>query len=114
MTRRVLQIQHDGQITNSRQATDSKIFCFTEIQIGGITAAVSRPRRDVSRSSRYVGHEMRWTLWRQVFFTGRKRPQRTAKSCGPDAATLASSRPGVSRRRRWQKRPLTGESTYKP
>src|SRR5262249_60870118 len=72
------------------------------------------PRRDVSRSSRYVGRRMRWTLRRQVFFTGRKRPQRTAKSCGPDAATVASSRWSISRRRRWQETPLTGESTYKP
>src|SRR6478735_7275800 len=37
---------------------------------------------------------------------------RTAKSCGPDAPTLASSlrEPG-SRGRRWQKSPVTGEST---
>jgi hypothetical protein len=57
--------------------------------------------RDVSRSSRYVGHGMRWTLWRQVSFTGRKRMQRTAKSCGPGAATLAL---------RWRKQflPATG------
>ena len=47
---------------------------------------------------------------------------RTAKSCGPDAPTLASSLaevfsalPGsektLIRRRRWQKSPVTGEST---
>src|SRR5262245_24074073 len=42
---------------------------------------------------------------------GRKRSQRTAKSCGPGAATLASSWREVSRWRRWQERPLTGEST---
>ena len=46
---------------------------------------------------------------------------RTAKSCGPDAPTLASSfaetlhtRPGrdapISAERRWQKSPVTGES----
>src|SRR6478735_11426106 len=37
---------------------------------------------------------------------------RTAKSCGPDAPTLASSlrEPG-SRGRRWQKSPVAGEST---
>src|SRR2546425_420392 len=34
---------------------------------------------------------MRWTLWRQAFFTPDETPGRTAKSCGPDAATLASS-----------------------
>src|SRR5205823_14565850 len=42
---------------------------------------------------------------------GRKRRQRTKKSCGPGAATLASSWREVSRWRRWQERPLTGEST---
>ena len=36
---------------------------------------------------------------------------RTAKSCGPDASTLASSFAEVSARRRWQKSPITGEST---
>src|SRR5262249_44817232 len=39
-----------------------------------------------------------------------KRPQRTAKSCGPGAATVASSWRERSRRRRWQETPLTGES----
>jgi hypothetical protein len=50
-----------------------------------------------------------------------KRFSRTAKSCGPDAPTLASSfaeflsaQPGndktISARRRWQKSPVTGES----
>jgi hypothetical protein len=36
---------------------------------------------------------------------------RTAKSCGPDAPTLASSRWRQLYRRRWQKSPVTGEST---
>src|SRR6201986_1980426 len=36
---------------------------------------------------------------------------RTAKSCGPDAPTLASSLVEFSARRRWQKSPVTGEST---
>jgi hypothetical protein len=35
---------------------------------------------------------------------------RTEKSCGPDAPTLASSC-GAIRKRRWQKSPVTGEST---
>jgi hypothetical protein len=35
----------------------------------------------------------------------------TAKSCGPDAPTLESSRWRQLRRRRWQKSPVTGEST---
>jgi hypothetical protein len=37
---------------------------------------------------------------------------RTAKSCGPDAPTLASSlRGGNSRKRRWQESPVAGEIT---
>jgi hypothetical protein len=36
---------------------------------------------------------------------------RTAKSCGPDAPTLASSLAERSARRQWQKSPVTGEST---
>jgi hypothetical protein len=40
----------------------------------------------------------------------RGRYLRTAKSCGPDAPTLASSVAEVSARRRWQESPVTGES----
>jgi hypothetical protein len=36
---------------------------------------------------------------------------RTAKSCGPDAPTLASSFAELSAQRRWQESPVTGEST---
>jgi hypothetical protein len=70
--------------------------------------------RDVSRSSRNVWHGMRWPMRRQVIFHRAKRLQRTAKSCGPGAATVASSWRMISRRRRWQETTLTGESTYKP
>jgi len=77
--------------------------------------AVLYPLEDVSRSSRNVGHGMRWTPWRQVgSYPPDETPRRTAKSCGPGAATLASSRLASPGWRRWQKRPLTGESTYKP
>jgi hypothetical protein len=37
--------------------------------------------------------------------------KRTAKSCGPDAATLASSFAEVSARRWWQQSPFTREIT---
>jgi len=40
-----------------------------------------------------------------------RRGLRTAKSCGPDAPTLASSFAEWSAKRRWQKSPVTGEST---
>jgi hypothetical protein len=46
--------------------------------------------RDASRSSRNVGLGRRWTLRRQAGSSRRtKTLQRTAKSCGPGAATLA-------------------------
>src|SRR5438046_7031854 len=35
---------------------------------------------------------LRWMLWRQVLAPGENVSRRTAKSCGPGAATLASSR----------------------
>jgi hypothetical protein len=50
---------------------------------------------------------MRWTLWRRKTSGAR----RTEKTCGPDAPTLASSLQVVTCRRRWQKSPVTGEST---
>jgi hypothetical protein len=51
--------------------------------------------RDVLRSSRNVGHGMRWTqLASGVNSAGRERKLRTAKSCGPGAATVASIHAG--------------------
>src|SRR5665647_1711727 len=40
----------------------------------------------------------------------RARARRTAKPCGPDAPTLASSRVEISARRWWQESPVTRES----
>jgi hypothetical protein len=50
---------------------------------------------------------MRWT---QAALLTRARALRTAKSCGPDAPTLASSRRMMFRRRRRQESPVSGES----
>src|SRR5262249_38776630 len=50
------------------------------------------PRHHEGRSRDRHGtwRGLRWTLWRQTsLLVGRKRLQRTAKSCGPGAATLA-------------------------
>jgi hypothetical protein len=73
-----------------------------------------------------VGCGMRWTRQRRHVLRRmderRQSPAkpfgedgwlRTAKSCGPDASTLASSSWGgnASRERRWQESPITGEST---
>ena len=75
----------------------------------------SRPKEGRWPSSRTLGG-MRWTRRRRR----RATPMRTAKSCGPDAPTLASSfveamsarRADTPRstKRRWQKSPVTGES----
>jgi hypothetical protein len=63
-------------------------------------------QRGVSRSSR--------TLERDAMDAGGAADERvdlrTAKSCGPDAPTLASSRRRQLRRRRWQTSPVTEES----
>jgi hypothetical protein len=64
-------------------------------------------QRGGSRSSRTRGG-MRWT--RAALLT-RALTLRTAKSCGPDAPTLASSWRRQLRWRRWQTSPVTGEST---
>jgi hypothetical protein len=98
LAKRVLQIQHDGQIRGSRQAPVSKKFRFTGIPIYGINPAVPRPLRDVSRSSRYVGCGMRWTL---VASGGLCSPDENAAAYGEvvwswrrdPGATLAASLP---------------------
>jgi hypothetical protein len=76
-------------------------------QINFTTPAVPSPLRGVSRSSRTWAAGCGGRKERQR----RGRLLRTAKSCGPDAPTLASSRWRQLRRRRWQTSPVTGEST---
>jgi hypothetical protein len=61
------------------------------------------------RHERRVG--MRWT--RAALLTRALHP-RTAKSCGPDAPTLASSWRKRFRRRWWQESPVTRESPKQP
>ena len=70
--------------------------------------ALSRPdKRGVSRSSR-TRDGMRWTRrHRKTNDAG----LRTAKSCGPDAPTLASSLAETIREATVAKSPVTGEST---
>jgi hypothetical protein len=66
--------------------------------VGQITgSAPPSPRRHEGRlRDRHVTWcGLRWTLRRQVLLHRTKRPQRTAKSCGPGAATLASIPAGL-------------------
>ncbi len=77
-----------SRIASSRKRT---IFCFTEVRIRGLTCPSPRRLRDVSRSSRNVVRvamdacRVRWVHSRRT-----KTRRRTAKSCGPGAATVAS------------------------
>ena len=77
-------------------------------------------RGSVLRATGLQGRSKRLVSDHQA--SGRETLQRTAKSCGPDAPTLASSSrmfksalPGADktlvRGRRWQTSPVTGEST---
>src|SRR5579863_8197231 len=66
-----------------------KYFCFSEMQIRCMFRAVlSRKRGVAQRHQRWV----RDAVDALATQDGRRR-KRTAKSCGPDAPTLASSRP---------------------
>src|SRR5579863_4879791 len=66
-----------------------KIFRFRRRANHLYKLAPSCPERGALRNVINVGCGMRWTLWRRK--TGGAK--RTAKSCGPDAPTLASSWP---------------------
>src|SRR5882724_2210208 len=93
------------------RATESTHFGFSEISLDGeVETEIYRfgpvPLRGVTRSSRTWGG-MRWT---RMVLKDEGRRLRTAKSCGPDAPTLASSLWRQLRRRRWQESPVTGES----
>src|ERR1700730_2217740 len=83
-----------------------KYFCFSEMQIELYDSL-----------SRLTGGAVRDRHGREAGCGGRgcadneRRLRRTAKTCGPDAPTLASSRWKQFRRRRWQESPVAGEST---
>ena len=84
--------QPDGQINKICPSLSRKNIPLNAVgQISGINTRVSRQMRGGSRSSRTCGG-MRWT--RSVRKTSAH--ERTAKSCGPDAAVLASSCVGSS------------------
>jgi hypothetical protein len=82
-----------------------KYFASPLTQISNTSPPVPSHRRGGSRSSRTRGG-MRWTL----MALSTRALTRTAKSCGPDAPTLASSLRKSFRKRRWQTSPVTGES----
>jgi hypothetical protein len=83
-----------------------KYFAFAVGQITDLNPRVS-PEGGAGRDRHERCGEMRWTRM------SRRRTwlRRTAKSCGPDAPTLASSCADVSVRRWWQESPVTRESS---
>src|SRR5438552_4660 len=91
----VLQIQHDGQISsvlrNRVKPLNEKYSALQNRQIRFITHAIPCPQRgDATRSSRNVGAGCDGRCGvRRAFARRTERWQRTAKSCGPGAATLA-------------------------
>ena len=96
-----------GKSAKAVQCSKQKYSAFAVGQISGLTPRVSPDERGV-RTSRTRG-EMRWT--RRLRKTSAS-CSRTAKSCGPGAAVLASSSreasfPGMT----VAKEPFTGEST---
>ena len=114
----------------------AKIFRFTRRANHLYKFAPSHPTRGAYHDRQETRGGMRWTRQRLAydgsqggFFEsvsdhkarGRETLLRTAKSCGPDAPTLASRlrkacRPNrartsdIFRKRRWQTSPVTGES----
>ena len=98
----------------SVQPLREKYFASPQTQITSKTPAVSFPQEGRFAVVTDVGSGMRWTLQYQARKRGRRMLMQTAKSCGPGAPTLVSSLREMTCRRRWQKSPVTGESTYKP
>jgi len=64
-----------------------KYFCFSEYTNQSITRPVPHPQEGRFAIVTDVGRGMRWTFWCSVTSC----TKRTAKPCGPDAPTLASS-----------------------
>jgi hypothetical protein len=96
-----------GKSPNPVQPPLQKYSASRLPQIKSISPAVPFPLRDVSRSSKTLGAGCGGRGWRQ----GRTALTRTEKSCGPGAPTLVSSSRKDTAQRRWQKSPVTGEST---
>jgi len=95
----------------SSRPTKGRIAIVTDVRRDAVDAAAFCARKVAGQASRLVSDHKA---------SGRETMLRTAKSCGPDAPTLASSlrscvgptglRQNHIRRRRWQKSPVTGES----
>ena len=106
-TRPPIPVPPVGQITPAvGPEPAAKIFPFCSHPNQFIPAAVPPGKRGGSRSSRNA----RWDAVAAMDTTDERDTLRTAKSCGPGAATLASSFTSHIVERRWQESPFTGES----
>jgi hypothetical protein len=101
----------DGQITSTYRFPLSSPLCKN-------ISVFPNPKSELYDSpSRLTGGAVRDRHGREAGCGGRgcadneRCLRRTAKTCGPDAPTLASSRWKQFRRRRWQESPVAGEST---
>jgi hypothetical protein len=90
------------------QPSPQKYFASRFAQITSISPAVLFPLEGRFAIVTDVGSGMRWT---RLHLEDERCSPRTAKSCGPDAPTLASSFVESSAKRWWQKSPVTREST---
>ena len=80
----------------SCQALQLKIFCFTVFLICGRRCPARAAMRGASRSSRNVARVAMDACGVRLAYVGpAKTPQRTAKSCGSGAATVASIPAGL-------------------
>jgi hypothetical protein len=89
------------------QPAPQKYFPSRFAQITSISPAVLLPLEGRFAIVTDVGSGMRWT---RLHLEDERCGPRTAKSCGPDAPTLASSFVESSAKRWWQKSPVTRES----
>src|ERR1700694_494705 len=103
----------DGQITDLLSSPSAKNISLLRRPKSTLQIPPSRPERGAlrGRHGRWVRDAVAAAAAGARMRAGRMMLTRTAKSCGPDAPTLASSFAGFSARRRWQESPVTGEST---
>ena len=101
-------IQHDGQIKKSLSIPSHK-----NIPLAPSGKSVIKSARLTRQEGRAHVTNARWDAV-DAECARRTRRKRTAKSCGPDAAVLASSRAEVSARRQWQKSRSLGRARSKP
>ena len=97
----MLHIRHDGQITNSVfpktcQPLVAKIFRFSEYALHAITASPRAPGGRIAIANGSLGAGCDGRRPASVISPDETPGRRTAKPCGPGAATVASIRPACA------------------